>query len=107
MSEINKNNLKYSLSYIPLVAFFFLFTEKEISKEFKKHINYGMILFWIYIILSFILKILFLFFLSYLLFILYIWLSIYLWFKIYNWNDFQVDILDNIEEKVSDNFWKK
>lgn len=45
MSDIKKDNFKYGLSYIPLVAFFFFFTEKETSTEFKKHINYGMILF--------------------------------------------------------------
>jgi len=107
MSDIDKNNLKYSLSYIPLVSFFFLFTEKDISKGFKKHINYGMILFWVYVLVSWLLKFLFLYILLPLLFLAYIGISVYLWFKAYRWDEIQVDILDNIEEKISDNIWKK
>lgn len=107
MSEINKDNLKYGLSYIPLVAFVFLFMEKDISKEFRKHINYWMILFLIYIVWSLILNVLFLYIFLPLFFIIYIWVSIYLWWKAYNWDNVQVDILDNIEEKISYNIGKK
>ncbi len=107
MSEINKDNLKYALSYVPLVSFVFLFIEKDISKEFRKHINYAMILFLIYVVLSFILKVLFLYLLLPLLFIIYIWASIYFGFKAYNWEKIEVEVLDNIQDKISDSISKK
>jgi hypothetical protein len=45
MSENKKDNLKYALTYIPLVAFFFYFAEKNKSEEFSKHLKYAMVLF--------------------------------------------------------------
>jgi len=107
MSEINKDTLKYGLSYIPLVAFFFHFTEKKISITFRKHLNYWMILFLVYVVWTIVLKVLFLYILMPLLIIAYIWLSLFLGYKAYNWDDIQVDILDDIEEKISDNIGKK
>ncbi len=107
MSDIKKDNLKYSLSYIPLVAFFFLFVEKDISKDFKKHINYWMILFWVYVVLSIVLNALMLSIFIPILFVAYLWASIVLGYKVYNWDDVQVEILDNIEIKIKDNFDKK
>lgn len=40
MSENKKINFKYAICYIPLVAIFLYFTEKNISDEYKKHIKY-------------------------------------------------------------------
>jgi len=106
MSEINKNNLKHWLSYIPLVAFFFFFTEKNISKDFKKHINYGMILFWFYIVWTILLKLFFLYILLPFLVIFYFLAWLYLWLKAYSWENIDVEILDNIEETISNNIGK-
>jgi hypothetical protein len=45
MSENKKDNFKYALTYIPLVAFFFYFAEKNKTEEFNKHLKYAMVLF--------------------------------------------------------------
>lgn len=106
MSENNKDNFKYSLSYVPLVAFVLLFIEKDITKEFRKHINYWMILFWVYFVVTFIFKALFLYILLPIVFLAYIVVSVILWYKVYSWEETQVDALDNIEDKLKDIMWK-
>lgn len=40
MPENNKDNFKYAICYIPLIAIFLYFTEKNTSEEYKKHIKY-------------------------------------------------------------------
>lgn len=40
MSKNNKENFKYAICYIPLVAIFLFFTEKDTNDNYKKHIKY-------------------------------------------------------------------
>jgi hypothetical protein len=57
MSENKKDNLKYAITYIPLVAFFFYFAESNKSEEFSKHLKYAMVLFLVYFVVSIVLRI--------------------------------------------------
>ena len=107
MSHIDNNNLKNALCYIPLVAIILAFTEENKTEEFKKHMNHWIFLFIIYLVVKLILG-MFFFYWSFGIFgiltFLYFVISIILWYKAYVWEDIQVDILDNIEDKVKDNF---
>ena len=107
MSTNQKDNMKNTMCYIPLVSFILFFIEKKPSEEFKKHMKYWMILFWWYFISSWILQILFLYMLTGFLSLGYIVISVYLWIKAYNWEDSDIEILDNISENIEDKFWKK
>lgn len=107
MSDIKKENLKNSLAYIPLLAFFFYFTEENASPEFKKHINYWMIIFGIYVFLSIVFSVVFLYFLVPILFVAYLVSSFYLGYRTFNWNDINIVLLDNIEWKIKGNSDKK
>ena len=103
MSENSKkDNLKYALTYIPLVAFFFYFVEENKTEEFKKHIKYAIVLFLWYVIISIILWVLFLWWLKPILLIVYLVFSIVLWYKAYNWEEVEVDILDDIWDKLQE-----
>jgi hypothetical protein len=57
MSDIKKDNFKYAITYIPLAAFFFYFAESNKSEEFNKHIKYSMVLFFVYFVVSIVLRI--------------------------------------------------
>ena len=103
MSENNKENFKNAICYIPLVAFFLYFTEKNNSIENKKHIKYWMLLFAVYAITTTVLNVLLIWWLNWLVVLAYIGISIFLWLKAYNWEKVDVEILDNI----SDNFGEK
>ncbi|MDQ7009980.1 MAG: hypothetical protein Q9M94_06850 [Candidatus Gracilibacteria bacterium] len=94
-----KENFKYAICYIPLVAIFLYFTEKNTSEEYKKHIKYGITLFIIFIISTSVLNILWLSWFSKLILIAYIIISGLLGYKIYNGEKVDVEILDNIGEK--------
>jgi len=93
-----KENFKYAICYIPLVAIFLYFTEKNTSNEYKNNIKYWITLFIIYVIISLILGIIWMWWLKWLLVLAYIIISIILWYKAYNWEKVKVDILDNISE---------
>ena len=93
-----KENLKYAMCYIPLVAIFLYFTEKNISDEYKKHIKYWITLFVIYVVISLVLSTIWMWWLKWLLVLAYIIISLILWYKSYNWEKVDVDILDNISE---------
>ena len=64
MPENNKDNFKHAICYIPLVAIFLYFTEKNTNEEYKKHIKYGIMLFVIYVITTTILNVLWLWWLN-------------------------------------------
>ncbi len=102
MSEIKKDNLKYALAYIPLVAFFFYFAEEKKSEEFKKHLKYAMVLFLAYIVISIILRLILLWWLVWLLLFAYLIVSAILWYKAYNWENIDVEILDEIWDKIQE-----
>ncbi len=101
-SENKKDNLKYGLTYIPLVSFFFYFAEENKSLEFKKHIKYAMVLFLWYLVISIVLRIMLLWIFTPLLFIAYLIISWILWYKAYNWEKVDVEILDNIWDTIQD-----
>ena len=100
MSENKKINFKYAICYIPLVAIFLYFTEKNISDEYKKHIKYWILLFVIYVIITTVLRTLWLWWFNWLIILAYFWVSIYLWLKAYNWEKVDVEILNDISEKI-------
>ncbi len=102
MSEIKKDNLKYALAYIPLVAFFFYFVEEKKSDEFKKHLKYAMVLFLAYIVISIVLRLILLWWLVWLLLFAYLIVSAILWYKAYNWENIDVEILDEIWDKIQE-----
>ena len=102
MSENKRQNLKYALVYIPLAAFFFYFIEENKSEEFKKHIKYAMVLFLGYIVLSIVLRIMWLYWLIPLLFVAYLVVSWILWYKAYSWENVEVEILDEIWDKLQE-----
>jgi len=106
MSE-KKDNLKYAIAYIPLVAFFLYFTEKNISKEYSKHLRYGMILFWMYVLISMVLKVLWMWWIVPMAFTVYLVVSWILAFKAFNWDSVDVEILDNIWDTINDKINKK
>lgn len=107
MSENKKDNFKYAMNYIPFVAFWLYFLEQNKSSELSKHINYGMILTGGYLIWSIILRVFFLWWLAWILFIAYIIVSTVLWYKVYSWEDVDVEVFNNIEWKIKENFNKK
>ncbi len=102
MSENKKQNLKYALAYIPLVAFLFYFTEDNKTEEFKKHLKYAMVLFLAYVVLSIVLRIMWLYWLIPLLFVAYLVVSWILWYKAYSWEEVEVEILDEIWDKLQE-----
>jgi len=99
MSENNKENFKYAICYIPLVAIFLFFTEKNTNEQYKKHIKYWMILFWIYAATTTLLNILWMSWFNWLVFIAYMSISIFLGYKAYNWEKVDVDVLNDISDK--------
>ncbi len=106
MEENNKKeNLKYAIAYIPLVAFFLYFTEKNISDEYKKHLKYAMLLFGIYVVISTVLRLMWMWWLVPMVFVVYLLASWFLAFKAYSWEKVEIDALDNlwnsIEEKLN------
>lgn len=102
MSENNKKNFKNAICYIPLVAIFLYFTEKNTTQEYKKHIKYWMMLFVIYVITTTVLNVLWMRWLNWLVVLAYIAISIFLWFKAYNWEKVDVEILDNISDEFGE-----
>lgn len=97
MSTKQNENIKYALAYIPLVSIFLFFTEKKASKEYKKNIDYSLILLWLYTVLNIILWWL----IWALIFIAYIWISAFLWYKSYNWKQIDIELLNNILDKIN------
>lgn len=107
MSDIKKDNLKNALCYIPIVAIVLAFTEQNKTEEFKKHMNYWIILFIIYLVIKMILWVFFFywsFMISSTITLIYFIISGILWYKAYVWEDVKIDVLDDIEDKVKDNF---
>ena len=111
MSETSKkDNFKNTLCYVPLVAFFLLFSEENKSQDLKKHINYWMFLFWILVILIILISIFLSFipvvasFLKVILLLTYFVASWFFGYKAYNWEKVSVEVLETIEDRVKDNF---
>ena len=100
MSETKKDNFKYAMCYIPFVAIVIYFIEDNKSKELQKHINYGIILLALLVVINMVFNSLYLGFLAAIATLLYIIASGYLWYKIYSWEEVEVDILNKIEKKV-------
>lgn len=98
MEESQNARLKYSLCYLPIVPIVFFFVESKKTKEFMKHIRYGIYLFVIFIILNFLLyRILWWF-----LFLIYVWVVGFLMYKTYNWEDVKLDYIDKFEDKFNE-----
>lgn len=97
--QTNQQQVKNSMAYIPAVAFVLYFTEQTKSVQFLRHIRYGMILFWIFIVFSIFFRSIFLG----MLFLIYIWISAYLWYKAYIWEDVNFSFIDNFFEKSKEN----
>jgi uncharacterized membrane protein len=95
------------LCYIPLVAIVILFIEENKDEKLKKHIRYWIIMFLIYLILTTFITIIFsslAFIINGLVVLTYFIISWVLWYKAYSWEDGQVELLDNIENKIKDTF---
>jgi len=91
----NKEGMKNAVSYIPLVAFVLFFIWKSKNEPQNKHVIYGMLLFWVYLILS----VIFSWLIDVLLFLLYIWVSSYFWYMAYSWEDVEVKLVDDYIDK--------
>jgi len=107
MSANQNENIKYALCYIPLVAIIILFIEDKKNEKLKKHIRYWIILFLIYFLLTTLVSILFFwlsFIFNWLITITYFIVSWILWYKAYSWESTEVNILDDIENKIKDTF---
>jgi len=100
MPKNNKNNFKYAICYIPLIAIFLFFIEKNANDEYKKHIKYWVMLFVLYVVTTTILNVLWLWWLNWFVVLAYIIISLYLWYKTYNWEKVDVEILNDISEKI-------
>lgn len=98
-----KDNFKYSMCYIPLVAIIFFFTEKDRTEEFNKHVKYGIFLLLAYIILMFFLWWAF----WWLLALVYVWISVFLWYKAYNWHHIELELFDTLEKSVKEKMNEK
>jgi high-affinity Fe2+/Pb2+ permease len=61
-----------------------------------------MVLFFVYFVVSIVLRIMLLWWLTPLLFIAYLVISWILWYKAYNWEEVDVEILDEIWDKIKD-----
>ncbi len=104
IKQSNNVNFKNALCYLPMAAIVLFFTENKRSAILNKHIKYGIILLWIYIVGKTIIgAIPFLSFLDGLLLILYVWISGVLWYKAYNGENVDVEYIDKFETKIKEN----
>lgn len=92
-------NLKYALCYVPVVAIILFYVEKNKTAILEKHIRYGMVIFWAYIVLWILASWLF----KWLLGFFYIWVSIYMWYKTYIWESVQIKFIDDFFDKSKSN----
>ncbi len=94
------NNKKFNeaLCYAPLWAILihFIVEEKDKTKDLKKHMKYGFILFIIFLIAFFLLWWL----ISGLILVIYLGIAGFLGYKVYSWEKVQIDIIDNFEKKL-------
>ena len=104
--ENKKDNLKNALCYIPLVNIVLFFVEENKTEEFKKHLNKGLLLFFIYLFIKAILWMFFWYWWWYwwVITLIYFIISGVLFYKAYNWENIQIEVLDNVEEKIKDTF---
>ncbi len=102
-NKLEKDNIKFLLCYVPLVAFVLFFIEKNKSKQLMKHIKYWAILFIIYILSKALLG----FIIWWLITTLYLLISIYLWYKAYNWEKIEIEYLDKLEWKIKNSMNSK
>jgi len=88
-------NLKYALCYVPLVAFILFYVEKKKTAILEKHVRYGMVIFWAYLILLILVSWLF----KWLLWLFYVWVSVFMWYKTYIGEDIQIKFIDDFFDK--------
>ena len=102
--KTDKDNFKNSICYIPFVAIFLFFTEKNKSKEYAKNIKYWIFLLIFYVVLNFFVWFFFPFwwFLKSLIGFVYLWASWFLWFKAYKWENVELEVFDEIEKNVKE-----
>jgi hypothetical protein len=87
------------MCYVPFVAFFLYFAEKEKAVEYWRHIRYWMILWWTFLILVIVLR----WFLTWFVILAYIWISIFLGYRAYNKEDVDIKFVDDLfTEKKSE-----
>ena len=101
MQESKKpNNKKFNeaLCYAPLwsVLVHFIVEDKDKTKDLKKHMKYGFIIFIVYLVASFLLWWL----MSGLILVIYLGLAGFLAYKVYTWEDVNLDIIDDFEKKL-------
>jgi hypothetical protein len=83
------------MCYVPFVAFFLFFAEKQKTEEYKKHMIYWMLLTGSFIVLCILLKGIFIWFVV----LLYIWASAFMWYKAYSWENVDVKFVDDFVDK--------
>ncbi len=94
------NNKKFNeaLCYAPLWAIlvFFIVENKDKTKDLKKHMKYGFIIFIVYLVISFLLWWL----MSWLILVVYLGIALFLAYKVYSWEEVNIDIIDDFEKKL-------
>jgi hypothetical protein len=100
--QSNKDAFKHALCYVPFFSVLLFMIEKDKTPELKKHISYGMILLFGYLISTSILGILGLPF-GTLFGIVYIAASGYLGFMAYNGKDITIEQFDEVEKQIKKN----
>ena len=102
---LEKQNVVHALSYFPYfvgpIAMFFL--AKTDKNKAMHHIKYSAIIALVVVVLFFILK----GFIANAVNLAYIAGSVYLAWKAYNGEEVNIEILDNIEDKISETVTKK
>ncbi|PIE84963.1 hypothetical protein CSA08_04555 [Candidatus Gracilibacteria bacterium] len=92
------DNLKNALCYVPFVGILFFFIEDNKSPEFKKHIKYGTILLFVFLILNILLGWIGL--LRGLLTVLYFGGISFIMWKIYSGEEVDLSYIDKAEEGI-------
>ena len=100
--QANKDKFKHGLAYVPLMAVVLFFIEEHKTPELKKHISYGMILLFGYLVFSAILSILWIGFGWFFGFI-YLGVSAYLWYMAYHGKDVHIEQFEEIDKQIQKN----
>lgn len=98
MQEQEKSDsvkMKNALCFIPFVAFVFYFTESAKNERMRKNIRYAMIFLITYVLLSLVLRFVFI----WILLLVYLWFSAFLWYKSSKGEDIDIEFIDNLFEK--------
>lgn len=102
-NNTKRDNFKNALCYVPFVAIWLFFTEKNKSEELTKNIKYWISLLIAFVLIRFIIEWILMIPLGWLLFIIYIWVSAVFWYKANKWEKIDIEYIDKIEEKIKNN----